>query len=51
MNMENVKNWCGGHKVISTILLIIIVIFVGKAICGGHGELLKIVRAMMSIQR
>jgi uncharacterized protein YggE len=32
--------WCpmkGGHKVIKIIILIIILIFVGKMICGGHG--------------
>jgi len=32
--------WCpmkGGHKIIKIIILIIVLIFVGKMICGGHG--------------
>jgi uncharacterized protein YggE len=33
--MEQVKNWFSGHKVIGGIVLVLAVIFIGKAICGG----------------
>jgi uncharacterized protein YggE len=36
--MEQIKNWFSGHKVIGGIVLIFAIIFIGKAICGGHGD-------------
>jgi len=36
--MENVKNWFSAHKVIGGVILVLVIIFIGKMICGGHGD-------------